>query len=115
MFQNVRRQRPFQPGIEPTVGHVQNPCHNRYRGFEPPRFPERVPGSDSLAKDAVALFKLSRSRRTSATSLRSRLPSASNSGTERAPGAAIAEAPLALETQFVSVPFGIDHLFAASA
>jgi hypothetical protein len=57
---------------------------------------------------------MSRSMRASVKSLRICLTSASSSGTERAPGADATTPPLALDTQFVSVPFGMDSRFAAS-
>ena len=55
-----------------------------------------------------------RSMRASVKSLRTCLTSAPSSGTGRAPGADAATPPLALDTQFVSVPFGMDSRFAAS-
>ncbi len=66
-----------------------------------------------MAPDAVAFVNTSRSIRASAKSWRSRLTSASTSGTERAPGAAPAEDALAVDPQFLSVAFGSDSRVAA--
>src|SRR5512134_3910197 len=106
-------QWPLQPSIKATAGEVQHPRHDRHRVIPSPLLHKRVPGSHSLAKYAVAFFKISRSNRASASSLRNCFTSASNSATERAPGAALAGDALALDTQLRSVAFGSDNRVAA--
>ena len=79
--------------------------------MESPFLHERVPGSDSLAKYAVAFFKISRSMRVSASSFRNRAFSAKRSGVERDPGADGFEEDLTAAIQLASVPSGIPSRF----
>ena len=61
-------------------------------------------GIGTRAGSRGRFFKMSRSMRASAKSLRNRFNSASSSSTVRAPGAAGVFEPLALATQFAKVP-----------
>src|SRR5512135_3656895 len=77
----------LQPSVETATRYVEEPAHDFNREMESPLLHERVPGSDSLAKYAVAFFKMSRSMRASASSLRNRAFSAASSADVRIPGA----------------------------
>ena len=104
----------LEPGVEAATRDRQEPAHGLHRKMESSLFHERVPGSDSLAKYAVAFFKMSRSRRASASSLRSRLFSCSRSIAVRLPACAFCGIPRLAATQLAKVPFGIARRLAAS-
>src|SRR5512135_996067 len=70
---------PIEPFVIPTLGYPQNSAHHRYTIPESHRFHDRVPGSDSFAKYAVAFFKMSRSIFTMASSRLTRASSISTS------------------------------------
>src|SRR5512143_2450636 len=70
---------PFEPSVIPTLGNFQYTAHLRYPMPESHCFHDRVPGSDSFAKYAVAFFKMSRSIFTMASSRLTRASSISNS------------------------------------
>lgn len=94
--------------VEATARHLEHAAQQTQRIFESHRFHERVPGSDSLAKYAVAFFSTSFSIRSTTSSLRSLATSASSSTTLRLPGGADGSVPrLAALTQFARVPLGI--------
>lgn len=94
--------------------HPEDAAQQAKRVLESHRFHERVPGSDSLAKYAVAFLAHP------FPSARPLVPSviatsASSSATLRLPGGAVGSLPrLAALTQFASVPFGIEIRCAAS-
>jgi len=102
--------------VEPAARYVEDAAQQAKRVIESHRFYERVPGSDSLAKYAVAFFSTSFSMRSTASSLRSFATSASSSDTLRLPGGVVGSVPrLAAATQFASVPFGMAIRLAASS
>src|SRR5471032_2685023 len=110
------RWRAIERGIEAAARHVEDATQQAKRIVESHRLHERVPGSDSLAKYAVAFFSTSFSIRSTASSLRSLATSASSSATLRLPGGAFGSVPrLAALTQFANVPLGIEIRCAASS
>src|SRR5450830_1325979 len=105
-----------RPSVETAARDAKDAAQDGDRIVESQSLHDRVPGSDSRAKYAAAFFTISRSMRTSASSLRSLVTSASSSGTERLPGATLGDVPrLAAATQLASVPFGIVRRSAASS
>src|SRR5512139_4142447 len=79
LFLNPLGRLPIQPFVIPALGHPQNTTHHRYTMPESHCFHDRVPGSDSFAKYAVAFFKMSRSIFTMASSRLTRASSISTS------------------------------------
>src|SRR5215831_9767875 len=63
------------PGIKPTAGDLQHPTQDLHRIRDLLRFDEAIPQDDSLAKKAIAFFKMSRSCRTWSSSRRTALSS----------------------------------------
>ncbi len=94
------------PRGETAARDVEQAAHHPDRNMGSPLLHERVPGSDSLAKYAVALFNLSRAMRASARSLRNRAFSAPSAATGRALRAVAAALPLAATIRFADVPIG---------
>ena len=91
------------------VQYLAHQLHRIVRKVESHRLYPRGFGSDSCAKYAAAFFTMSRSISAWTSCLRSFAFSASNSATERLPGAAVAAGPrLAAATQLASVPFDTD-------
>src|SRR5471030_286807 len=110
------RWRAVERRIKSAARHIEDAAQQAKRVFESHRLHERVPGSDSLAKYAVAFFRTSFSIRSTASSLRSLATSASSSATLRLPGGAFGSVPrLAALTQLASVPLGIKIRCAASS
>ena len=102
------------PIVKAAARDPEQPAHHLNRKPLSPCLHERVPCSGSLAKYAVAFFRISLSSRVRSSSLRRRTISASSSGTGRAPGVET-PLPLAAATQLPSVPFGIAKRFAAAS
>lgn len=95
-----------QPIVIAATRYAKKPTHDFNWKMESPLLHERVPGSNSLAKYAVAFFRISHSIRVSTSSLRNRRLSASRSDAERIPGADVWLEYLALAIQLPNVPLG---------
>lgn len=108
-------KRSLDPGIVSACRHLQHTAQQRNKICESQLLDYRVPGSDSLAKYAVAFFKMSRSIFTTANSRFTRVSSCSISvkGRCNLPTSPSLPALYAL-IQFTIVDFGNDNRFPTS-
>ncbi len=109
-----QRQRAASLGVEATPGHTERSAKNLDGVLESQHVHDRILGNDSLAKYAVAFFKISSFIFASASSLRSFEFSASNSLTDGAPGIVASSSPSNFASQFPTVPLGIPSFFPTS-